>query len=165
MNTYETMKHNLPEGATHYHNETEDHFFCWFKFADGNWFVQCPQVEENDWNICQFEHKRDGICEVSSKEPAYRYEKVKTVFSLERDLMHKGEYGEVNNDEFYPAFNEVELVSTLTKDKLYRRIEVTERELFIDAYASVFNTHMLLVEDVAGTLFDSGKFNLVNGKG
>ena len=50
-------------------------------------------------------------------------------------------------------------------ENLYRRIEVTGRELFIDAYASAFNTHMLLVEDVAGTLFDSGKFKLVNGKG
>lgn len=103
-------------------------------------------------------------------EKTYRYEKVKTVFALERDLMHSGEYGELDKDLFYPAFNEVELVSALTKDRLYRRIEVTEKEMAVDAAIEI-----LCKDDHWGdaaykrewfeALFDEGILTRVNGKG
>ncbi|MEL7307085.1 MAG: hypothetical protein AAGK05_03895 [Pseudomonadota bacterium] len=42
--TFEDMKHNIPEGATHYQNETMEFSFAWFNvdedkcFVDGQWW-------------------------------------------------------------------------------------------------------------------------------
>lgn len=166
MKTFETEKHDIPEGATHYYNEGACLCFAWFKDVGGVKYLWTPGGIEC-WQVMQ--HQDDfysiGVKPIPTTEPKYRYEKVKTVFALERDLMHSGEYGELSNDLFYPAFNEVELVSALTKDRLYRRIEVTERELFIETYAWAVQDDISNIEDIAGMLFDSGKFKLVNGKG
>ncbi|CAH9015394.1 conserved hypothetical protein [Vibrio phage 142E35-1] len=40
MKTFETEKHNIPEGATHYWNETSSGFFAWWD--DVNKLMLCP---------------------------------------------------------------------------------------------------------------------------
>ena len=107
-------------------------------------------------------------------EKTYRYEKVelspKEVFMamLNGDEFYVlGDLINFDGEQFWRHTSEGKSRITYINHnhEIHRRIEVTERELFIDAYASTFNTHMLLVEDVAGMLYDSGKFKLVNGKG
>ena len=48
MKTFETEKHTIPEGATHYSNETEHVMFCWFKYVEvGEWKVMT--AKESTW--------------------------------------------------------------------------------------------------------------------
>lgn len=50
MKTFETEKHNIPEGATHYANETEADYFAWVKFIDGKSWRIMPNTEYyNEW--------------------------------------------------------------------------------------------------------------------
>ena len=62
------------------------------------------------------------------------YVKVKSVFELNREEMHLGKYGWKIDDSFHPCFNEVELISNLTRNDLFVKIEteITERDEFID---------------------------------
>lgn len=54
MKTFETEKHNIPEGATHYANETDDDYFAWVKFVDGEVYRIMPHSDFlNRW------HQRD----------------------------------------------------------------------------------------------------------
>lgn len=100
----------------------------------------------------------------------YRYEKVEfddkwKYFKLMQeegdlyvncvDLSFEGFYGD-----------NINLANALHDEScIYRRIEVTERELFIETYAWAVQDDISNIEDIAGMLFDSGKFKLVNGKG
>lgn len=61
MKTFETEKNNIPEGATHYHDESIDYHLCWFKLVNFEWFVCCPEEVGQGWVKCDFEHKRFGI--------------------------------------------------------------------------------------------------------
>jgi len=71
------------------------------------------------------------------------------------DLSFEGFYGD-----------NINLANALHDEScIYRRIEVTERELFIETYAWAVQDDISNIEDIAGMLFDSGKFKLVNGKG
>ena len=157
MKTFETEKHNIPEGATHhgvYGCDTD----CYFK-KDGETYLLW---KDENWSLSHFDH-HGWVKPIT--QPTYRYEKVTTVFTLDRDLMHSGEYGECYKDDFYPAFNEVELVNALTKDKLYRRIEVTERELFIEEICKRRGWNVgSAAGSMVGDMYDAG-CRFVNGKG
>ncbi|CAL9955124.1 hypothetical protein VPHK46_0007 [Vibrio phage K46] len=60
MKTFETEKGNIPEGATHYCNENDETFFCWFKGVgsvnfevmtnetSGRWVTGIPSYYAND---------------------------------------------------------------------------------------------------------------------
>lgn len=172
MNTYETMKHNIPEGATHYSDESDVWHFSWFKKEGDKWFIQIWS-DNGNWVACEHdEHIKSEVKPIPTEAPeptkTYRYEKVTdSIFDLKEEF-ERGElyFAWVGNSVGYEKITDEKMLLCRYEEKrILRRIEVTERELFIDAYASAFNTHMLLVEDVAGTLFDSGKFKLVNGKG
>ncbi|UVD32311.1 hypothetical protein [Vibrio phage vB_VaM_H2] len=65
--TFEDMKHDIPEGATHYHNESDSYLFCWFKVEGGKWFVLCPD-EGSKWYKCNREHHRSGIVQFLQTE-------------------------------------------------------------------------------------------------
>ena len=39
MKTFETEKDNIPEGATHYKDESPISEFCWFKLERGHWYA------------------------------------------------------------------------------------------------------------------------------
>ncbi len=167
MKTFKSEKHSIPEGATHhgvYGCDTD----CYFK-KDGETYLLW---KDENWSLSHFDHHR-WVKPIT--QPTYRYEKVelspKEVFMAmlngESFYVLKDELIDFDGEQFWRHTSEGKSrITYINHDhEIYRRIEVTERELFIEAYASAFNTHMLLVEDVAGTLFDSGKFKLVNGKG
>ena len=188
MKTFETEKHNIPEGATHYHNENDDYEFCWFKIVNGEWFAYCPKEAVEGWTKCIDEHERDGFdgfeaipTEIPEEKEAldaiektYRYEKVTdSIFDLKEEF-ERGELYFAWLDNHEPGSNSVGydqitdekmLLCRYEEKRLLRRIEVTERELFIDAYASELGLHIEMAEAAAGKLYDSGKFKLVNGKG
>lgn len=65
--TFEDMKHCIPEGATHYHNESDGYLFCWFKIEGGKWFALCPDEGER-WHKCNHEHHRSGIIQFLQTE-------------------------------------------------------------------------------------------------
>lgn len=94
------------------------------------------------------------------KKPRTKVEfvKVKSAFELDRAVMNQGNYGwKSDSGEFYPSFNEVEIIGNLTRDSLYRRIEtpMTEREAFIEGYKDLMNSDdSMTVGDWAGVVFD-----------
>ncbi len=70
--TFEDMKRDIPEGATHYHNESDGYHFCWFKFDGENWFICCPD-KGGKWYTCYREQYRDGIVQfVQTETPQER---------------------------------------------------------------------------------------------
>ncbi len=51
MKTFETEKHNIPEGATHYADETDKDFFAWVKFIGGEqWRIMPDSKVFNEWH-------------------------------------------------------------------------------------------------------------------
>lgn len=42
MNTFETEKHNIPEGATHYMNQTSYSHFAWCRYANDRLYATLP---------------------------------------------------------------------------------------------------------------------------
>lgn len=51
MKTFETEKGNIPEGATHYSNETGLLMLCWFKECLGDWWVRTEK--DIYWHQCE----------------------------------------------------------------------------------------------------------------
>ncbi len=47
MKTFETEKHNIPEGATHYMNQTSYSYFAWCRYANDRLYATLPV--EIDW--------------------------------------------------------------------------------------------------------------------
>ena len=99
-------------------------------------------------------------------EPKYRYEKVTdSIFQLKEEF-ERGELFEMVGVEIYrPVEREVYLVDSFFHEILYRRIEVTERELFIEESCKIVGAS--IDSDAAndfGKQFDSGKFKLVKGE-
>lgn len=61
MKTFETEKHNIPEGATHYEDETSYSHFAWFKLNEGE-LVCMPAVDgKGDWIPASFVFYKDSI--------------------------------------------------------------------------------------------------------
>lgn len=51
MKTFLTEKHNIPEGATHYADETVLGYFAWVKFVDGErWRIMPDSMSLNTWH-------------------------------------------------------------------------------------------------------------------
>lgn len=60
MKTFETEKHNIPEGATHYENETSISYFAWFKLSGDD--LLCMPISNPDmWLPCSLEFCKDSI--------------------------------------------------------------------------------------------------------
>ena len=102
----------------------------------------------------------------SLDEKTYRYEKVTdSIFELKEEF-ERGEllYLDVD-DKHYSIETEKQLVNCFDSDCVYRRIEVTERELFIEESCKIVGAS--IDSDAAndfGKQFDSGKFKLVKGE-
>ena len=93
----------------------------------------------------------------------YRYEKVTdSIFELKEEFERGCLYAESDKGNYLKVETDALLASAYLHDKLYRRIEVTERELFIEE-AMRFNYWD--AQQLLGQMYDSGKFKLVNGKG
>ncbi|AUR97559.1 hypothetical protein NVP1240O_59 [Vibrio phage 1.240.O._10N.261.52.F8] len=66
------------------------------------------------------------LLEGENAEPQkqYRYEKVTSVFQIDRDGMHNGVYCEFVAGEFWSITDETGVVNTLMRDELYRKVEI-----------------------------------------
>ena len=72
MNTYETMKHNIPEGATHY-IDGDFYFFAWVNLSEGKYY------NEGEWLNYEFSTLPDGVvkpipAEAPEETKTYHYD-------------------------------------------------------------------------------------------
>lgn len=62
MKTFETEKNNIPEGATHYSNESDTMYFSWFKGVDTDEFKVMSTDTKGKWvRGSQYQYKDDGV--------------------------------------------------------------------------------------------------------
>ena len=95
----------------------------------------------------------------------YRYEKV--TFNKASEAVAAWEDGELFTKVSHETYTKIETAPDVLTYlyRLYRRIEVTERELFIAEFNKTTDEHFAFdVSHVAGKLFDAG-CRFVNGKG
>lgn len=163
MKTFETMKRDIPEGATHhgiYGCDTD----VYFKEDDGVFL----EWKHDNWSISSFSHHK--WVKPIQTESKYRYEKVE----LERawiaaknheektiEFWRKSDIGDAVKGIQWKAIQSPSEAAQYHFD-LYRRVEISERDEFIEAYALAVQDDISNVEDIAGMLFDSGKFKLVD---
>ena len=185
MNTYETMKHNIPEGATHYRDGSDEFRFSWVMFDDGGALnVYTTALGWCRFNHSKFEDKVKPIPTIPTEAPeekealddkTYRYEKVTdSIFDLKRAEFERGElFTKKFNEELHVIKSEPQLGRLLDmnddpkKNGIYRRIEVTERELFIEeAHKAILGVPrcMDVCVEHLGAMYDAG-CRFVNGKG
>ena len=127
MNTYETMKHNIPEGATHYCDDSSEFNFAWFNAKKGKVLI------DGLWVECTMSAYPAGFIK-PIPQPTYRYEKVTdSIFDLKEEF-ERGELFSFDGNEHYVQIEtEGDFSYAHIYENLYRRIEVTERELEIEA--------------------------------
>lgn len=171
MNTYETMKHSIPKGATHYRDECDNYDFCWVKFENKVLLTN----QGLGWkNVIYGAGIEGGIKPIP--QPTYRYEKVDDVVAGE--LLYVKDDDEYKNGlvigwhPHHPAIvvETDEMLGMVVLGDLHRRIEVTEKELAVDAAIEILcrgshdneaKHYRHWFED----LFDEGVLVRVNGKG
>ena len=176
MKTFETEKHNMPEGATHYYHSCSgygwvkkepcatgrDKSFIW---DGGKWVrgvVVSYVVKPIPTIPAETPEGKEALC-----EKTYRYEKVTDpIFDLKEEF-ERGELFSFDGNEHYVQIEtEGDFSYAHIYENLYRRIEVTERELFIEEALLISGSRPLFaIDELFGDLYDSGKFKLVNGKG
>ena len=60
MKTFETEKNNIPEGATHYSDSSDERYFSWFMHTGDEWFIQI--WSDKDWVKCKHnEQDKSGV--------------------------------------------------------------------------------------------------------
>lgn len=60
MKTFETEKNNIPEGATHYSDSSDERFFSWFMRTGDEWFIKI--WSDKDWVKCKHnEQDKSGV--------------------------------------------------------------------------------------------------------
>ena len=171
MKTYETMKHSIPEGATHYSDECDSYRFTWFKYDKG-----CLMLFGDDFGWDESRYNRDIKPippEEKETEPTYRYEKVEFKSDIERakafidgDLF-TFTHGEVVGDLEKDTYPVISLDQMVCGNAIYRRIEITERELFIEEGHKAIRgvpRCMDVCEEHLGAMYDAG-CRFVNVKG
>lgn len=162
MKTYETMKHNIPEGATHYIDESDDFGFAWFDLDVGAIFIL------DYWVRCDIgDYPKDEVKKIPT-EPKYSYEKVEFKSDIERaNAFIDGDlfvftHGEVVGDLEKDTHPVISLDQMVCGNAIYRRIELTKRDLWIQsAKEAVDGLPIGSNEDaVLGAIFDK----LVDGE-
>ena len=179
MKTFETEKHNMPEGATHYYYSCSgygwvkkepcatgrDKSFIW---DGGKWVrgvVVSYVVKPIPTIPAETPEGKEALC-----EKTYRYEKVTdSIFDLKEEF-ERGELFSFDGNEHYVQIEtEGDFSYAHIYENLYRRIEVTERELFIELVERVGSELMDNGEwsfaCLATSILDSEEFNITKGKG
>jgi hypothetical protein len=83
----------------------------------------------------------NGVVEFRECQPKpqpqkqYKYEKVKSVFQINKDEMHEGAYCQLFSGDYYVKHNECDVVQALTNDELYRKIEIDPVNELIEDFA------------------------------
>ena len=176
MKTFETMKHNIPEGATHYRDESDDFRFSWVMFGDGGALnVYTTALGWCRFNHSKFEDKVKPIPKIPTEtkedkealdEKTYRYEKVEASeavywFTKTNDAL----FAEPDSSQQYDDLQHyIYNLDECGSSSLYRRIEVTERNEFIEKSCEIIRTSAKEDILIIGKMFDAG-CRFVNGKG
>ena len=177
MKTFETMKHNIPEGATHYQEEGDEYLFAWFSKTDDSLRIFVPESPFPSWNECSAYHYEDLIKPIPTETPeekealdtiekTYRFEKVMdSIFGLKEEF-ERGELFSFDGNEHYVQIEtEGDFSYAHIYENLYRRIEVKERELFIEEACKRCNYDPnSAAGSLIGDMYDAG-CRFVNGKG
>lgn len=74
MKTFETEKHKTPEGATHYSNEEDGCYFCWY-IVTGESAEICALDGArfgNKWQKCTNEHKGVNVKPIPQQEVEWK---------------------------------------------------------------------------------------------
>ncbi|AUR91860.1 hypothetical protein NVP1165O_60 [Vibrio phage 1.165.O._10N.261.51.B7] len=79
------------------------------------------------------------LLEGENPEPQkqYRYEKVTSVFQIDKDEMHEGAYCQLFSGDYYTKHNERDVVQALTNDELYRKVEIDPVEVLAREFLNI----------------------------
>ena len=164
MSTYETMKHNIPEGATHYYHNGSS--YGWVKKE------ACATGHDKSF-IWDFDKWVRGVVVSYAvkpiPKPTCRYEKVelspKEVFMAMlngEEFYVLGDLINFDGEQFWRHTEEGKSrITYINHDhEIHRRIEVTERDLFIEHMKEKY-------PDVCIGVFEHAyeKIKSMNGKG
>lgn len=164
MKTFETEKHNIPKGATHYWNESCSGFFAWWN--DNTKEMLCPDGL-GSW--CRVSDVSDDILHEIPK-PRTKTEFVKVNYGMEHfaagsDLFSGRDLHVLSRDEnYYKIKSQDKAVKASQDGRIYEKVEteIDERQEFIEAACEKSGLSKYSVEaQVFGVIFDSGKFKLV----
>ena len=164
MKTFETEKHNIPKGATHYWNESCSGFFAWWN--DNTKEMLCPDGL-GTW--CRASDLSDDIMH-EIPNPHTETEFVKCEYG---DKVSNIVMGFENNVQLYKLVNDEhwtideldDLFQIILNDcYIYRKVEteIDERREFVDECMRIGGLRARDgAVEVYCNLYDSGKFKLV----
>ena len=166
MKTFETEKHSIPKGATHYCNETCSGFFAWWN--DDTKEMLCPDGLVSSW------FRVSDLSDVIMYEipkPRTKTEFVKCEFECAWHAIKAFEDGEElytkrSHKDFVLIDNAPDVLRFLYDLHRKVEIEIDERQEFIDTAVELLNRGdhgggASYYEVWFGAMFDSGKFKLV----
>lgn len=125
--TFEDMKHDIPEGATHYSDETDSDFFAWLKVDGDITYSLLPEsVNFNVWEVCGWKAimAKAKAIPVEPKRTRTEYEKVtESIFDL-RDEFERGElYYNFGDEEWFTYRDEASLAIGFKEGNVHRKVE------------------------------------------
>ncbi|CAM0014826.1 hypothetical protein VPHK373_0086 [Vibrio phage K373] len=146
MKTFETEKHNIPKGATHYSNENDENYFLWCKV----------DIYGQVWGIVNDESLLATVEKI--QKPRTNTEFVKVEFEHAWEAVKEFEDGEKlytkrSHKDFVLIDNAPDVLRFLYN--LHRKVEteIDERQEFIDECQKYGSWE---------AMYDSGKFKLVD---
>ena len=168
MKTFETEKHNIPKGATHYWNESCSCFFAWWN--DNTKEMLCPDGL-GSWSKVS-DLSDDIMHEIPKPRTKTEFVKVGCEWAVWEYLKAFSDlpdseqwFIKVSDEQYAPIHDWFNVAETIRKHNLiYRKveIEIDERQEFIDEISKiqkeVGDCQLGVFYDA---IFDSGKFKLV----
>ena len=162
MKTFETEKHNIPKGATHYWNESCSCFFAWWN--DNTKEMLCPD-NSGTWHKIS-DIPRDKIYEIPKPRTETEFVKIEYNHAWEIIKLYEGgeELFKTDSDEL-----QIERINSIALRAqagypFYRKVEteIDERQEFIEAVSEILPEYDKRTMPLwIGKLYDSGKFKLV----
>ncbi|AUR97698.1 hypothetical protein NVP1243O_75 [Vibrio phage 1.243.O._10N.261.54.B5] len=156
MKTFETEKHNIPKGATHYSNENDDNYFLWCKV----------DIDGQVWGVVEDESLLATVEKI--QKPRTETEFVKVEYNHAWEIIKLYEDGEelfkTDSDEL-----QIERINSIAlraqaRYPFYRKVEteIDERQEFIDTACAINEkAHGERRQYLVESMYDSGKFKLV----
>lgn len=132
--TIEDFKNQIPEGATHYTNETSKDHFAFFKFVDGKVEISIP-FRNKSWVTSDYDRLdeiKNLVALTPEKEPKFKHVPVEdSIFDLKAEFEAGKLFYDCNGEFSGVIDSEGLLMDCILDGKAYRRIEQTEEdELF-----------------------------------
>lgn len=151
--TFEDMKNDIPEGATHYSDETDGDFFAWFKVdGDTTYSVMPDSKNFNSWEVCVWKNmfsRAKPIPAIPKTRTRAEYEKVAgSIFGL-RDEFERGELyfdrdrctGGIyaSSDQYQKIRDMNDFSQAALNNNIYRKVEkeIDWQDEVVHAYPSI----------------------------